>query len=578
MKIDPSLSLAITLHSNKGCYAVLLGSGVSRSSGIPTGWDIVLQFVRQVAKLNNDDCEPDPENWYVSKFGKSPDYSELLVELAKTPTERSRLLKSFFEPSAAELEEGKKVPTKAHKAIAELVSKGAIKVIVTTNFDRLMEQALQNLGIVAQVIHTADAVDGALPLVHSNCTIVKLHGDYLDTRIKNAPLELEAYDPRMNGLLDRILDEYGLIICGWSGDWDVALRAAFERCKGRRFSTYWVARGTPSTKANVLINLRGFNVISSGGADEFFEGLEEKMRSLEDMNSSHPLSVDITVATVKRYMSKAEYRIKLADLVRDETESAFNLAMRPEFLAKSFEHNLKGFKEKLHWYNSSMEKLLTVVALGCYWGALEEFPLWESVLERFAGFESVIVPSMAGPDFRIYPCTALIYAGGVACVLGKKYQTLASILSVKSHDPYVEDELLFMKCCRVSEVRSYLSDGTSRNAQLSEYLLETLTPHFLRLNADKETISQAFDRFECLFSLEYGNKRMDASLTAPQMPIGRFGWKYRSRKIFSALHKESKSFGAEWALLQAGLCDGNSFRFNLLLRKLEQDVSKISLP
>lgn len=36
--------------------------------------------------------------------------------------------------------------------IAELVKRGSVKVIVTTNFDRLMEQALGAVGIASQVI------------------------------------------------------------------------------------------------------------------------------------------------------------------------------------------------------------------------------------------------------------------------------------------------------------------------------------------------------------------------------------------------------------------------------------------
>ena len=32
--IDPMLSLAMSMHANPGVYALLLGSGVSRSAGI----------------------------------------------------------------------------------------------------------------------------------------------------------------------------------------------------------------------------------------------------------------------------------------------------------------------------------------------------------------------------------------------------------------------------------------------------------------------------------------------------------------------------------------------------------------
>jgi hypothetical protein len=66
--IDPILSLAFSMHSNKGVYALLLGSGVSRSSGIPTGWEIVLDLIRKLAHIQEADCEPDPVKWYEDNF------------------------------------------------------------------------------------------------------------------------------------------------------------------------------------------------------------------------------------------------------------------------------------------------------------------------------------------------------------------------------------------------------------------------------------------------------------------------------------------------------------------------------
>ena len=122
------------------------------------------------------------------------------------------LLKSYFEPTDEELEEKKKIPTLAHKSIANLVKNGYIKVIITTNFDKLMERALLEVGVTPTVISNSDNLTGAIPIVHSKCTIVKVHGDYMDTRIKNTISELECYETEMDNLLDRILDEFGLII------------------------------------------------------------------------------------------------------------------------------------------------------------------------------------------------------------------------------------------------------------------------------------------------------------------------------------------------------------------------------
>ena len=204
--IHPILSLAISVHSNRGVYALLLGSGVSRSALIPTGWDVVLDLVRKLAGLQGKDCEPDPASWYEHTYGEEPSYDKLLNDVAKSQSERSRLLRSYFEPTEEEQKEGWKLPTDAHRAIAHLVKGGYIRAIVTTNFDRLVEKALEVSGMTPTVIMTTDAINGAPPLIHTECVVIKVNGDYMDARIKNTPEELAQSDAPLDELLSRIFD------------------------------------------------------------------------------------------------------------------------------------------------------------------------------------------------------------------------------------------------------------------------------------------------------------------------------------------------------------------------------------
>ena len=217
--IDPVHSLAFSIQANPGVYAILLGSGVSRAAKIPTGWDITLDLIRKIASLSKETCEPDPEKWYRCRFGRAPEYSDLLDAIAKTPAERQQLLRSYWEPDEDEREDGWKQPTAAHGSIAALAAGGFIRVIVTTNFDRLMEAALNDAGVVPTVLSSPDQVEGALPIVHTRCCLFKVHGDYLDPRIRNTPVELASYPDVYDTLLDRIFDEFGLVVCGWSAGW-----------------------------------------------------------------------------------------------------------------------------------------------------------------------------------------------------------------------------------------------------------------------------------------------------------------------------------------------------------------------
>jgi hypothetical protein len=199
--------------------------------------------------------------WYREKFGGEPDYGVLLEAVAGTSSERRQLLRSYFEPSEEDRVAGAKVPTAAHRAIAQLAARGHIRVVLTTNFDRLLEQAMEAAGVTPAVISAADAIDGAMPLVHAPLTLVKLHGDYLDSRLKNTEAELGAYDRKLDLLLDRVLDEFGLVVCGWSASWDAALRHAIERCPTRRFTTWWAVRGELSPEASALVAQRRARVV-----------------------------------------------------------------------------------------------------------------------------------------------------------------------------------------------------------------------------------------------------------------------------------------------------------------------------
>ena len=108
--IDPTVSLAFALHSNPGAYAALIGSGVSVGAGIPTGWQVTLDLISKVARVLGEDPGDDLTGWYQRRLGEEPDYSKLLDALAKSPVERSALLRSYFEPTAEERTRGLKVP------------------------------------------------------------------------------------------------------------------------------------------------------------------------------------------------------------------------------------------------------------------------------------------------------------------------------------------------------------------------------------------------------------------------------------------------------------------------------------
>ena len=542
--IDPLIQLSFNLHANRGVYALLLGSGVSRAAGIPTGWEVIVELARRLANLYGEDPSPDPTEWYRQRFHEEPSYTGLLDGLAGSPAERQQILRGYFEPDAEEQERGLKGPTKAHRGIADLVAAGHVRVILTTNFDRLLETALADAGVVPTVIATPDAVDGAVPLVHSSCCVVKLHGDYLDTRIKNTPSELANYDPRMSRLLDRVLDDFGLLVCGWSGDWDTALRDALTRAPNRRYTTYWAVKGEPTGAARDLIALRQAVPIQISDAESFFVSVQEKLHALDDLNQPHPLSAAIAIATAKRYLAEDRYNIRLHDLVLQEVDRALEaLPTAP--------HERDGLlgpalTKAAQSVESAMSIVLPLLAHGVYWGGTRHEPLWVKSLDRLLNHQLDARAQWDSLGLLNYPASLALYAMGLAAVESKNLSLLRLLFTVPARRKQTEDKLAISVLPPATLAqKGFLQElrGMERHhAPLNDWMFDVLSGVTTPLLADGGSYQYLFDRFEVLAALSYRSLINESSGWAP---LGAFGYREANRERILGEIEESLRISGE---------------------------------
>lgn len=540
--LDPVLPLAVSIHSGKGVYSVLVGSGVSRSSAIPTGWEIVIDLIKKLAHMRGEDCEPTPEAWYRNVIGSEPDYSDILDQLTQTSAERAMLLRSYFEPTEQEREQGLKLPSPAHRSIATLVAKGYVKVILTTNFDRLMEQALVEAGVQPSVISTDNAVQGALPLVHAPCTLVKVHGDYLDARIRNTRTELAEFSQPIVDLVDRILDEFGLIVCGWSAQWDAALRGAIERCRTHRFGTYWAAhQGTLTGEAQTLIALRRATVLNISSADSFVHDLAQKVQALEDFALVDPLPAKIAVARMKRYLVSKEQQINLHDLVGAETDRVHAGLMSDRFPTTMRPFDGNSMLASVRAYEAETAVLLPMVACAGYWASEAHVPILLRALKRIADDardENGLVILLR---LRRYPAMLAAYAMGIASMASGNYSTLKELLLLPVKPEKTRPEERVVECLTPFAVlnRDYqqvLPGREREHTPLCNHIFETLREPLRDYLPDDRAYSEAFDWFEYLSSLVH----CDLNVTTTEFeqlrsgvsarivaPPGRFVWNHR---------------------------------------------------
>lgn len=534
--IDPLVSLGFSLHANKGAYALLLGSGASRSAGIPTGWEITLELVKRIAASCGADCLPSAEQWFQSTYGRAPDYSDLLDQLCRAPSERQQYLKPFFEPNAQEREEGLKAPTPAHHAVAELMAQGYVRVVLTTNFDRLLEQALEARGIVPVVIANADQARGMLPLVHQKHCIVKVHGDYLDTRIMNTESELAGYAPEMDRLLDQIFDEFGLILCGWSGAWDPALRSAITRAPSRRFSSYWAVRGAHAAEAETLCVERGILSIPIDGADSFFVKLAENLTSLRAFDRPHPLSVQAAVASLKRYLPEDRYRIRLHDLLVEVTEQMLAQISSSTVLALDVVPDDTTIVARVKAYDAAMEILLPMALELGRWVRGDQIQLVGEVLRLLAtNRQRETSRYTLWQGLSLYPATLFLYGVGLSLVKVGNYDLLGQLLRTRVRGGKTEDEFavaaLFPTCIiRDREHLWPLFDGKQRYTPLSDWLedrLRALIAPDIPKDGYRDSFAQLFDEFELLAGVVYRCDDRKKSGAWEWVPYGCWAWRDR---------------------------------------------------
>ncbi|MFQ5521362.1 MAG: hypothetical protein ACE5FK_08190 [Candidatus Methylomirabilia bacterium] len=95
--IDATDALVFSLYSNRGAYALLLGSGVSRAAGIPTGWEVTLDLIRKLAASRGEDPEPNPEEWYRSVVDKDLSYLRI-------PEHREHRFRSIVNTDSGDVE------------------------------------------------------------------------------------------------------------------------------------------------------------------------------------------------------------------------------------------------------------------------------------------------------------------------------------------------------------------------------------------------------------------------------------------------------------------------------------------
>ncbi len=568
---DRILRVASEVYSAPKVYALLLGSGISHAARIPTGQQLMDKLIGKIAHLKKAAILGQPNEWYEKHFSEKPTYGSVIERLGRNPADRSNLIRPYFERQLGD-EAEVKAPTRAHQAVARLIKEGYIQVVLTTNFDRLLEQALEAQGISPLVIRTPQDAANSAPLQHLPVTIIKLHGDYQDIGILNTADELNEYDPAINKLLDKVLSEWGLIICGWSAESDTALQSAFARAPQSPYSTHWITyQGDMKPEAIAIRDSRGAEQIDTMGADAFFDELEQNVMALKSLDSIHEISPMVAAERVRRLLS-ANDLISLETLLNTELEEAYQRFNNPEF------------KEQIRSLCPDWNQIVDCVQIASkkYFEVLET-PLHMVATLTWNGqgiLDSVLALTisrwMEGPASQIYfaserlPILLLIYTAGIAAVERGRWQYLQATLSdpfvsKRSHDDYPS----FLVRLFEETYRQYPPDG-GQILSLGKQLNPVLRTVFQSpLIASDERYNQVFDLYELMLNLAY--------LASPEregdtkwMPNHETFLRNRSWDYIAQYLGKASGLGDKWGLINVEPFYGTDFEE--LLKRYQQAI------
>jgi energy-coupling factor transporter ATP-binding protein EcfA2 len=215
--LDPVILLADIVSAEfeageKPALCMILGAGASISSGGETFLQLKERLISRFYSPNT--VEGDDVATVQASEGLE-EFFERLFRAIQSPQTRTKILRDAFPD--------RPLPSDGYMCVALLCAAGAVRSIVTTNFDRYLESAVRTLGVDKHihVIYAGGEYDrGVVQAASAKRTVVyKIHGDaelgiY---NITNAELNAGDYPSRVKEVVTELIGTNHLVVSGYSG-------------------------------------------------------------------------------------------------------------------------------------------------------------------------------------------------------------------------------------------------------------------------------------------------------------------------------------------------------------------------
>jgi tetratricopeptide (TPR) repeat protein len=281
-------------------FAFFLGAGASRQSGIITAGEMIRHFKEQIiAQVCPDTLKKDEEKtkwlseqgWYQAD---GTEYCKCFERFEPKVIGRQRYIESIIE---------KREPSFGYVVLANLLARGHVNTIVTTNFDDLVYSACTTFTGIRPIVYAYGIMASEMRLTAHRPKILKLHGDYLYSALKNTGSELTAQDPNMARQFRQVLSEYGLIVVGYGGGDKSVMEILADISPSN--DLYWCVRRGDKINEDVeklLREKRGYIVEIEG-----FDEMMNEVRRVVDFDVKKMLgSIEERRNQIIKYLEKFE--------------------------------------------------------------------------------------------------------------------------------------------------------------------------------------------------------------------------------------------------------------------------------
>ncbi len=269
-----------------GGVAVLAGSGISVSSGLPTAWEFNREFKRFLATSPHEErlLEAALPFGYRSAGARKPvRFEQLLQMMRDTFDPRLRILRCYDEPVT---------PTYLHRVLGWLLSQSC--PVFTTNFDSLIESAyVERYGDGLSQVHIEHSARGGrfsgsferfvrqkLPMP----ALLKLHGtlrelgtgghlrsrrtlalDSIGATLDSlgSPRGTGGLEPYKEKALSMLIKDRWLCVVGYSGSDDLDVLPSLARVLGGARGVIWIRHTSSDIKVSFGSTPHGKSLIPS---------------------------------------------------------------------------------------------------------------------------------------------------------------------------------------------------------------------------------------------------------------------------------------------------------------------------